>query len=138
MNKIFLIGRLTKEPELRHTTSGIPVCQINLAVNRPKQKDKQQEADFINVIIWDKQGKNVAKYQTKGNLIAVEGKLQTSKYEDKDKKVRYKTDVIATSIQFLDSKKEAKKEQENSKEMYEQFGNKTEYTAEELDMDLPF
>lgn len=103
MNKVFLIGRLTKDPELRHTTSGTPVCQVNIAVDRPRQKDKDQEADFINVLIWDKQAENVAKYQAKGNKIAVEGKIQTSKYKDKDDKTIFKTEIIATGIQYLDS-----------------------------------
>ncbi len=103
MNKVFLIGRLTKDPELRHTTSGTPVCQVNIAVDRPRQKDKDQEADFINVLIWDKQAENVAKYQAKGNKIAVEGKIQTSKYKDKDGKTIFKTDIVATGIQYLDS-----------------------------------
>lgn len=105
MNKVFLIGRLTKDPDLRHTTNGTPVCQINIAVDRPRQKDKDQEADFINVLIWDKQAENVAKYQTKGNKIAIEGKIQTSRYKDKDDKTVFRTEIVATGIQYLDSVK---------------------------------
>ena len=105
MNKVFLIGRLTKDPDLRHTTNGTPVCQVNIAVDRPRQKDKEQEADFINVLIWDKQAENVAKYQTKGNKIAVEGKIQTSRYKDKDDKTVFRTEIVATGIQYLDSVK---------------------------------
>lgn len=105
MNKVFLIGRLTKDPDLRHTTNGTPVCQVNIAVDRPRQKDKDQEADFINVLIWDKQAENVAKYQTKGNKIAIEGKIQTSRYKDKDDKTVFRTEIVATGIQYLDSVK---------------------------------
>lgn len=143
INKVFLIGRITQEPELRHTTNGTPVCQINVAVNRPRQKDKEQEADFINVIIWDKQGENIAKYQSKGNQIAIEGKLQTGKYKDKDGKTIYKTEIIATSVQFIDNaKKDAKPEENAPKEEirradevdpYQTFGDSIE-----APVDLPF
>ena len=143
MNKVFLIGRITQDPDLRHTTNGTPVCQINVAVNRPRQKDKEPEADFINVIIWDKQGENVAKYQSKGNQIAIEGRLQTGKYKDKDGNTKYKTEIIATSIQFLDNaKKDAKTEESAPKEEtrrtdevdpYSAFGDSIEAPA-----DLPF
>lgn len=121
MNKVFLIGRLTKDPELRHTTSGTPVCQINIAVDRPRQKDKEQEADFINVLIWDKQAENVAKYQAKGNKIAIEGKIQTSRYKDKDDKTVFKTEIVATGIQYLDSikKEEASVIESKSAEEYD-------------------
>lgn len=138
MNKVFLIGRLTREPELRHTTSGTACCQISIAVNRQKQKDKEQETDFINVVVWDKLGENVAKYQTKGNQIAVEGRLQTSKYKDKDDKTIYKTEVIATSVQFLDTAKKEKQEEPKQEDVYEKFGNNI--TVEQLDeqMELPF
>ena len=110
MNKVFLIGRLTGDPELRHTSTGTPVCQINLAVDRARQKDKEQETDFINVIIWNKQAENVAKYQTKGNQIAIEGKIQVSKYKDKTDKVVYKTEVIATEVQFIGNNKKTNDE----------------------------
>lgn len=136
MNKVFLIGRITQNPELRHTANGTPVCQINVAVNRPKVKDKEQEADFINVIIWDKQGENVAKYQGKGNQIAIEGRLQTSKYKDKDDKTIYKTEVIATAVQFLDNVKKDKKEETKEEEPvdpFQAFGDSIEENP-----DLPF
>lgn len=145
MNKVFMIGRLTSNPELRHTTSGTPVCKINLAVNRPKQKDKEQETDFINVIVWDKQGENLAQYQTKGNLIAIEGKIQTSSYEGKDGKKVYTTEIVATNVQYLESSKkeiknEVKETQEEiqNKDPYAEFGE--QITVEDLDkgMDLPF
>ena len=147
MNKTFLIGRLTKDPELRHTQSGMACCQITLAVNRPKQKDKEQEADFINVVVWDKQGENLAKYQGKGNQIAVEGRIQTRNYENSEGKKVYVTEVIAINVQYLDSKKEIQDEQQTEQEAttqdpYADFG--TQITVEDLDKsivsdaDLPF
>ena len=145
MNKAFLIGRLTKDPEVRHTQSGMACCQITLAVNRPKQKDKEQEADFINVIVWDKQGENLAKYQTKGNQIAVEGRIQTRNYENNEGKKVYVTEVVASNVMYLDSKKETSGQQNEQEtttqsdanttvDVYEQFGQKIE--AEQLD--IPF
>lgn len=125
MNKVFLIGRLTKDPDLRYTTSGTPVCQINLAINKQKQ-----EADFINVIVWDKLGENVSKYLTKGSQVAIEGRLQTSKYQDKDDKTVYKLEVIATGVHFLDSAK---------KENKDEVSTIQNITTDELDdLPLPF
>ena len=104
MNKVILIGRLTRDPELRHTPQGTAVCQITVAVNRPGSQSGQQDADFINVSVWGVQAENVARYMAKGRQIAVEGRIQTRNYDDKDGKRVYVTEVIATNVQFLDSK----------------------------------
>ena len=104
MNKVILIGRLTRDPELRYTSQGTAVCQITVAVNRRGAQPGQQDADFINVSIWSAQAENVAKYMTKGRQMAIEGKIQTRNYDDKDGKKVYVTEVIATNVQFLDSK----------------------------------
>lgn len=102
MNRVDLVGRLTRDPELRHTTSGRAVCQINLAINRTfTNQNGEREADFINVVVWDKQAENVSKYVTKGRLVSVEGRLQTRNYDDKDGKKVYVTEVVANSVQFL-------------------------------------
>ena len=102
MNRVDLVGRLTRDPELRHTTSGRAVCQINLAINRAfTSQNGEREADFINVVVWDKQAENVSKYVTKGRLVSVEGRLQSRSYDDKDGKKVYVTEVIANSVQFL-------------------------------------
>jgi len=104
MNKVVLIGRLTRDPELRYTGQGTPVASFSLAVNRRKQKDKPQEADFIRCVAWGATGENLSKYQSKGNQIAVHGRIQTGSYEKDGRKV-YTTDVIAEEIEFLGSKK---------------------------------
>ena len=102
MNRVDLVGRLTRDPELRHTTSGRAVCQINLAINRTfTNQSGEREADFINVVVWDKQAENVSKYVSKGRLVSVEGRLQSRSYDDKDGKKVYVTEVIANSVQFL-------------------------------------
>jgi single-strand DNA-binding protein len=104
MNKVILIGRLTRDPELRHTPQGTAVCQITVAVNRRGAQPGQQDADFINVSVWGVQAENVARYMAKGRQVAVEGRIQTRNYDDKDGKRVYVTEVIATNVQFLDSK----------------------------------
>ncbi len=106
MNKAILIGRLTKDPELRTTPTGRNVCQFSVAVSRNfTNANGEREADFINCVVWDKQAENLVKYQKKGNQIAVEGRIQTRNYDDKDgKKKVYVTEILASNISFLDSK----------------------------------
>ncbi len=106
MNKAILIGRLTRDPELRYTSSNRAVCQFTVAIDRPftNQASGQREADFINVVAWDKTGENIGKYMTKGRLIAVEGRIQTRNYENNEGRRVYVTEVIASNVQFLESK----------------------------------
>ena len=105
MNKAILIGRLTRDPELRTTPTGRNVCQFSIAVNRNfTNANGEREADFINCVVWDKQAENLVKYQKKGNQIAVDGRIQTRNYEDKDGKRVYVTEILANNISFLDSK----------------------------------
>lgn len=98
MNKIILIGRLAKDPDLRYTTNGTAVCSFTLAVDRRRKEDG---ADFVNVVVWNKQGENCAKYLAKGRMAAIEGRLQIRSYEDKDGQKRYATEVMAEGVQFL-------------------------------------
>lgn len=102
MNRVCLIGRLTSKPELRYTTSNIACTNITVAIDRTFGEEKK--ADFINVVVWRKQAENVCKYLDKGSLVAIEGRLQQSSYEDKDGNRRYKLDVVADNIQFLNTK----------------------------------
>ena len=105
MNKAILIGRLTRDPELRSTPTGRNVCQFSIAVNRTyTTASGEREADFINCVVWDKQAENLSRYQKKGNQIAVEGRIQTRNYDDKDGKKVYVTEILATNISFLDAK----------------------------------
>ena len=104
MNRVELIGRLTRDPELRYTSSNIATARFSLAVNRPFQSQNgEQGTDFINIVVWRKQAENVKKYCTKGSLVAVEGRIQTGSYEKDGQRV-YTTDVVADSVQFLESK----------------------------------
>lgn len=105
MNKVVLIGRLTKDPELRYTSSNIPTVTFSLAVNRPFQNQNGvREADFINIVMWRKQAETAKKYLSKGSLIAVDGRIQTRNYDGTDGKKVYVTEVIADNFEFLESK----------------------------------
>jgi single-strand DNA-binding protein len=109
MNRVVLVGRLTKDPELKYTPNGVPVATFTLAVNRPFSKEK--EADFINCVVWRKPAENAANFLKKGSLAGVDGRIQTRSYEGQDGKKVYVTEVQAESVQFLDSKpKEDKQE----------------------------
>lgn len=109
MNKAILIGRLTRDPELRYTSSNRAVCQFTVAIDRPftNQATGNREADFINVVAWDKTGENVGKYMTKGRLIAVEGRIQTRSYDNNEGRKVYVTEVVASNVQFLESRNAA-------------------------------
>lgn len=105
MNKVVLIGRLTKDPELKYTPgTGTAVATFTLAVDRRTSKNGQKEADFINIVAWNKTAELVANYMKKGRQMGVSGRIQTRSYDAKDGTKRYITEVVADEIQFLDSK----------------------------------
>lgn len=101
MNNIILIGRLTKDPDLRYTQAGKAVCSFTLAVDRPYSGDKK-ETDFINIVVWNKVGENCAQYLKKGRKAAVQGRLQIRSYEVDKGQRRYITEVVANSVEFLE------------------------------------
>lgn len=106
MNRVCLVGRLTAKPELRYTGSNIPYTRFSLAVNRTfNNAQGEREADFINIVVWRKQAENVANYLDKGSQVSIEGRIQTGSFNDKDGNRRYTTDVVADSVQFLDSRR---------------------------------
>lgn len=105
MNKVFLIGRLTRDPELRYTSSNIAVATFSIAVDRNfSNAAGEREADFINIVVWRKQAENVKNCMHKGSQVAIDGRIQTRSYDDTDGKKRYVTEVVADNVQFLDSK----------------------------------
>jgi single-strand DNA-binding protein len=102
INRVILVGRLTKDPELRYTPSGVAVATFTLAVNRPfTNQQGEREADFINCVVWRRQAENVANYLQKGSLVGVDGRLQTRSYEGQDGKRNYVTEVVADMVRFL-------------------------------------
>lgn len=103
INRVVLVGRLTKDPELRYTPNGIAVARFTLAVNRTfSSQSGEREADFINCVVWRKQAENTANFLKKGSLAGVEGRIQTGSYEGQDGKRVYTTEVVADSVQFLE------------------------------------
>lgn len=111
MNNFIGIGRLVRDPELRYIpNSGNAVCKFTLAIGKGYSKEKEQEirnkgqqvADFINIVVWGKQAENAANYLAKGRLVAVQGRIQSGSYEDKDGKRVYTTDVVANNVEFLE------------------------------------
>jgi single-strand DNA-binding protein len=107
MNKVLLIGRLTKDPELRYTQSGTAVASFTLAVNRRfSNQSGDREADFINCVAWQKSAEFVANYFRKGQQMALEGRLQVRSYDGNDGQRRWVTEVVAEQIEFVGSKNE--------------------------------
>ena len=105
INNVVLVGRLTKDPELKMTPSGIAVARFTIAVNRPfTSQGGEKKADFINCIAWRKQAENLANFMRKGGLIGVTGRIETGSYDGQDGKRVYTTEVVADNIQFLESK----------------------------------
>lgn len=107
MNSVSLIGRLAREPEVRYTqTTNTMVVQFVIAVNRPYARDGEQQADFINIVAWNKTGEFCSKYFKKGMQVGITGRLSTRNYDDKDGKRVYVTEVVAEHVYFADSKKD--------------------------------
>ena len=135
MNRVDLVGRVTRDIELRYTeTSKRPVVQTNVAINRTyTNQDGEREADFINVVIWDKQAENFAKYCKKGYLVGVEGRIMTRNYDDKDGKKVYVTEVVANRVEFLESKKDDSNFQNLEEPPISNNNNQISYKPEEID-----
>lgn len=105
MNRVVIVGRLTRDPDLRYTPNGVAVANFTVAANRPfKNQSGEQEADFINCVVWRNAAENLANYMKKGSLIGVDGRIQSRSYDDKDGKRVFITEVLAENIQFLEPK----------------------------------
>lgn len=116
LNKVNLVGRLTKDPELRYLGNGTPVANFTLAVNRTfKNKDGEREADFINIVVWRKQAENCANYISKGSLVAISGRIQSRSYDTAEGQKRYVTEVVAEEVHFMDSKEKSSGSSSNNK-----------------------
>ena len=105
MNKVILIGRLARDPEMRTTGSGIAVTRFTVAVSRPfNPQGGQPQTDFIGCVAWRRQAENIAKYCAKGSQVAVEGRIQTGSYDGADGQKHYTTDIVADNVTFLGSR----------------------------------
>ena len=130
MNKVILLGRLTKDPEIRYTQNNMPVANFSIAVSRRFAKENDEvKADFFNVIAWNKTGEFVSKYFKKGQQIAVVGRLQNRNWDDQNGQKHYATDVVAEEVYFAGSKAE------NNTNNNTENAETTEFTATS---DLPF
>ena len=133
MNKAILTGRIVNDLELKQTTSGKSICEFRLATNRPTNRDGERVADFINCRVWNKQAENLVKYQTKGSLIAVIGRMQVDAYKDKDGNNKSYNYLLVEELEYLEKKKEEANE-------FQDLKTKTEVTDQfdYTDEDLPF
>lgn len=139
MNKVCLIGRLTKDPEVRYTqTNNTLVASFNLAVNRRFVKENEErQADFISIVAWSKTGEFCSKYFKKGQQVGIVGRIQTRNYDDDNGQKHYITEVIAEEVYFAESKK-------NGEDAFSQYGsafgdnNGSEFAVTQDDDDLPF
>ena len=107
LNKIFLMGRLTRDPELRKTPAGVAVCSFSIAVDRDYKRDGEKETDFIDIVAWRSTAEFVSKYFTKGRMAVVEGRLQIRDWTDKDGGKRRSAEVVADNVYFGDSKRDS-------------------------------
>lgn len=135
MNRCVLVGRLTKDPDLRYTPQGVAVASFTLAVNRQyTNQNGDREADFINVVCWRKQGENVANYCKKGSLVGIDGRIQSRTYDGQNGKV-YVTEVVADSVQFLEPKGQQQPQQPQKKQNEDPFqgkGQPVDYDPDEI------
>ena len=106
MNTVCLVGRLTRDPELRYTPSGTAVCNFNLAVDRRFKSEGQPTADFINIVAWSASAEFAAKHYVKGLQVSVVGRIQTRSWDDPEGKKRYATEVVAENLGFADAKRD--------------------------------
>ena len=145
LNVAALVGRLTADPELRHTPNNTPVTSFTIAVTRSFAKaGEERQSDFIDIVAWRGTAEFVSRYFKKGQLIAVEGTIQTRNYEDKDGKKRKAVEIVANNVHFTESKKSVSQYQyddksitEDSAAVYEN-GSNEDFQEVQADDDLPF
>lgn len=136
MNNVALIGRLTADPELKHTQGGKGFTRFTVAVDRPTKQGEEKQADFINIVAWDKTAEFICKYFTKGQRIALTGTIRTGSYTDKGGDKRYTFEVWANNVEFCESKGE-KQTTQPQPEQQKKTGNMSNGNFEDFD-GLPF
>ena len=131
LNNVVLIGRLTNDPELRYTPSGVAVCKFTLAVDRPFTNSGERETDFIPIVVWRRQAETCAEYLRKGNLCAVEGRIQTRSYENNEGRRVNVTEVVANNVRFLEP---SRNKNQNNDDPFADSGKPIDIS----DDDIPF
>ena len=139
MNKVILMGRLTKDPEMRYTnTNNIPVCSFSLAVDRRFAKqEEEKQADFFPIVAWNKNAEFCSKYFTKGKKVVIVGRLQTRTWDDDEGKRHYITEVIAEETYFAESKKAEGSQMQQQSQQQQQEGQEG-FVSIDDDDDFPF
>ena len=148
INRVVLVGRLTRDAEIRKTGSGITMATFTVACDRQKKKDEEKQADFIRCIAWRQSAEYMEKYSAKGMVVAVDGRLQTGSYE-KEGQTHYTTDVICDNVRIVESKKQTSSEpravsteshsmKDIASEVSQDFGSQNDPFANITDEDLPF
>lgn len=128
MNTVSLVGRLTRDPEVRYTSTQMAVARFSIAIDRPAKEGGEKQTDFPNIVVFGKQAENCERYLAKGRKVAINGRIQTGSYPDKEGRKVYTTDVVANYVEFLDSaSQQAKPEQGEQVEGFKQ-----------ADDDMPF
>lgn len=139
MNKVFLIGNLTRDPELTETAGGIKICRFSIAVNRSYSgSDGERKTDFFNVVAWRALGETVARYMHKGSKIAVAGSIETRSYEDSQGIKRTATDIIAQDVEFLTPRSGAQDDFDAPPVQSRSGGSKPQLQPFDDDGDIPF
>jgi single-strand DNA-binding protein len=139
INRVVLVGNLTRDPELRHTPSGTAVCSLRIAVNsRQKQPDGQwgEKPNYFSITVWDRQAESCAQYLSKGRPVAVDGRLDWREYEAKDGTKREAVEIVADSVQFLGSRQDAEGERQFVPAGVQ--AQSADFTASAADDDIPF
>ena len=145
-NNVTLIGRLTKDADLRYTSNGTATANITLAVDRGfKNAEGKKETDFINCVVWRKPAENVAQYCSKGSLVSVDGRIQTRSYDNNQGQRVYVTEVVADSVQFLETRAQRERAQQNAPMMQQptmtqqpRQNNNDFYDMKTVDLDKDF
>ncbi|MGX0021464.1 single-strand DNA-binding protein [Staphylococcus hominis] len=141
INRVILVGRLTKDPEYRQTPNGVSVATFTLAVNRSFTNSQgEREADFINVVVFRKQAENVNKYLSKGSLAGVDGRIQSRSYENNEGRRVFVTEVVADNVQFLEPKNN-NQQNNQSQQQGQESANNNPFSNNNADIDtddLPF
>lgn len=132
MNSVELIGRATRDPQVRYTSEQMCVVSFNIAVDRPKRKDAEKQTDFPHIVVYGKQAETCEKYVKQGKLISVQGSIQTGSYTNRNGDTVYTTDVVANRIEFLDWGQQKPQERPQERPQPKQ------QTFEEIDDDCPF
>ena len=137
-NLVVLTGRLTADPELKTTPSGVSVTSFSIAVNRNYKQGEEQKTDFINIVAWRSTAEFICRYFKKGTLIGIEGSIQTRKYQDNNGNNRYVFEVVANNVQFVESKREQNNNQPDPLVGLAETLNNADFTEVDPDDDLPF